>query len=101
MNKALLDTDILSEIIKGDDRTVASHATQYRRAFGLYTLSSISVFSGGSATLSGAITAATGAIVDFFNGLKASVNAGASFNGPGLYVLQSAFGRPTDRKSVV
>lgn len=43
MNKALLDTDILSEIIKGVDRTVASHATQYRRAFGLYTLSSISV----------------------------------------------------------
>ena len=52
-------------------------------------------FNGGSATLSGAITAATGAIVDFFNGLTASVNPGASFNGPGLYVLQSAFGRPT------
>jgi tRNA(fMet)-specific endonuclease VapC len=43
LNKALLDTDILSEIIKGFDRTVASHARQYRSAFGRYTLSSISV----------------------------------------------------------
>jgi hypothetical protein len=52
-------------------------------------------FSGGSATLSGALTAATGGIVDFYSGVKASVNAGATFNGPGLYVLQTAYGRPT------
>ena len=43
MNKALLDTDILSEIIKGVDQTVAAHATAIRRAFAHYTLSAISV----------------------------------------------------------
>jgi tRNA(fMet)-specific endonuclease VapC len=43
LNKALLDTDILSEIIKGFDQTVASNARTYRRAFGHYTLSAISV----------------------------------------------------------
>jgi tRNA(fMet)-specific endonuclease VapC len=43
LNKALLDTDILSEIIKGIDQTVAGHATSYRRAYGHYMLSAISV----------------------------------------------------------
>jgi tRNA(fMet)-specific endonuclease VapC len=43
LNKALLDTDILSEIIKGVDRTVAVNATSYRRAFGHDTLSAVSV----------------------------------------------------------
>jgi tRNA(fMet)-specific endonuclease VapC len=43
LNKVLLDTDILSEIIKGIDQTVAGHATAYRRAFGHYTVSTISV----------------------------------------------------------
>jgi tRNA(fMet)-specific endonuclease VapC len=43
LNKALLDTDTLSEIGKGIDPTVAGHATTYRRAFGYYTLSAISV----------------------------------------------------------
>jgi predicted nucleic acid-binding protein len=43
LNKALLDTDILSEIIKGVDQSVAGRATAYRRAFGHYTLSAISV----------------------------------------------------------
>lgn len=43
MNKALLDTDILSEVIKGVDQTVAGHATSYLRAFGHYTLSAVSV----------------------------------------------------------
>jgi tRNA(fMet)-specific endonuclease VapC len=42
-NRALLDTDTLSEIGKGINPTVASHATTYRRAFGFYTLSVISV----------------------------------------------------------
>ena len=43
MNKALLDTDILAEIIKGFDQTVARNATAYRQAFGRYTLSAITV----------------------------------------------------------
>jgi predicted nucleic acid-binding protein len=43
LNKALLDTDILSEIIKGVDQSVAGHATTYRRSFGHYTLSAVSV----------------------------------------------------------
>lgn len=43
MNKAILDTDILSEIIKGVDQTVAANAKTYRRAFGHYTLSAVTV----------------------------------------------------------
>lgn len=43
MNKALLDTDTLSEIGKGVNLTVAANATAYRRAFGLYTTSAVSV----------------------------------------------------------
>lgn len=43
MNKALLDTDILSEIGKGFDRNVASNATAYRSAFGRYTISVITI----------------------------------------------------------
>ena len=42
MNKALLDTDIFSEIAKGVDQTVAGHARAYRATFGRYTLSVIS-----------------------------------------------------------
>jgi tRNA(fMet)-specific endonuclease VapC len=43
VNKSLLDTDILSEIIKGIDRTVAANSSAYRNAHGRYTLSAISV----------------------------------------------------------
>jgi tRNA(fMet)-specific endonuclease VapC len=43
VNKALLDTDILSEIGKGIDQTVARNATAYRQAHGFLTLSVISV----------------------------------------------------------
>jgi tRNA(fMet)-specific endonuclease VapC len=43
VNKALLDTDILSEIIKGVDQIVAGNATTYRQAFGRYTLSVVTV----------------------------------------------------------
>ena len=43
MNKALLDTDILSEISKGIDPNVVRNATAYRNAFGRYTLSVISI----------------------------------------------------------
>ena len=43
MNKAILDTDILSEITKGVDQTVAANAKTYRRAFGHYTTTSVTV----------------------------------------------------------
>jgi tRNA(fMet)-specific endonuclease VapC len=43
VNKALLDTDILSEIFKGNNPAIARNATTYRRAVGYYTLSAITV----------------------------------------------------------
>ena len=43
MNKALIDTDILSEMGKGIDPKVTQNATDYRSAFGRYTLSTITV----------------------------------------------------------
>jgi tRNA(fMet)-specific endonuclease VapC len=43
VNKSLLDTDILSEVSKGINQTVAGHATAYRRDYGFFTLSVISV----------------------------------------------------------
>ena len=43
MNKALIDTDILSEIGKAKDATVAANAKTYRRSFGHYTFSPVSV----------------------------------------------------------
>ncbi len=39
LNKAILDTDIFSEIIKGVDPIVAAHAGAYRKAFTRYTVS--------------------------------------------------------------
>jgi tRNA(fMet)-specific endonuclease VapC len=43
VNKALLDTDILSEIGKGIDPKVARNATAYRNAYGRYNLSVITL----------------------------------------------------------
>jgi predicted nucleic acid-binding protein len=43
VNKALLDTDILSEVGKGIDQAVVRNATAYRQAHGVLTLSVISV----------------------------------------------------------
>jgi predicted nucleic acid-binding protein len=43
LNKAILDTDIFSEIIKGVNQTVAAHAKTYRRAFGHYTVAAVNV----------------------------------------------------------
>jgi tRNA(fMet)-specific endonuclease VapC len=43
VNKALLDTDIVSEIGKARNATVASNAKTYRRSFGHYTLSAVTV----------------------------------------------------------
>jgi tRNA(fMet)-specific endonuclease VapC len=41
VNKALLDTDIYSEILKGVNPTVARNAAAYRQAHGVLTLSVI------------------------------------------------------------
>lgn len=41
LNRAIIDTDIFSEMIKGIDPTVAAHAAAYRAAFGRYTISVI------------------------------------------------------------
>ena len=43
MNKALLDTDILSEVAKGIDQNVARNASAYRQAHRFLKLSVISV----------------------------------------------------------
>jgi hypothetical protein len=43
VNKALLGTDTLSEIRKGSNPTVAANAKTYRRAFGHYSLSTVTV----------------------------------------------------------
>jgi tRNA(fMet)-specific endonuclease VapC len=43
LKKALLDTDILSEIGKAKDATVAANARTYRRSFGHFTFSTVSV----------------------------------------------------------
>ena len=39
MNKALLDTDIFSEFLKGHDPTVQQNAAAYRQAIGPLTIS--------------------------------------------------------------
>jgi tRNA(fMet)-specific endonuclease VapC len=41
LNKALIDTDIFSEMIKGVNQAVAANASAYRIAFARYTISSI------------------------------------------------------------
>jgi tRNA(fMet)-specific endonuclease VapC len=41
--KVLLDTDILSEYLKGHDKVVARHAAEYGRAHGVFTLTSVTV----------------------------------------------------------
>lgn len=43
MDKALLDTDIFSEILKARDKVVASQATIYHARFGQYTIAAITV----------------------------------------------------------
>ena len=41
MNKAILDTDVFSEITKGVNPTVAAHARAYRTLFARYTISAV------------------------------------------------------------
>ncbi|MGA2703412.1 MAG: type II toxin-antitoxin system VapC family toxin [Isosphaeraceae bacterium] len=43
MNKALLDTDTLSEIGKGKNSAIAANANTYRKVFGYYSFSTITV----------------------------------------------------------
>lgn len=43
MNKALLDTDIYSEVLKGIDQNVTRNATTYRHAQGRLTFSVVTV----------------------------------------------------------
>jgi tRNA(fMet)-specific endonuclease VapC len=43
VNKALLDTDILSELFKGINPAVGHNASAYRQAFGHLTLTAITV----------------------------------------------------------
>ena len=43
MDKALLDTDMLSEVLKAVDANVVTKATTYRAAFGRYTISVITL----------------------------------------------------------
>jgi tRNA(fMet)-specific endonuclease VapC len=43
VNKALLDTDILSELFKGINRAVGRNASAYRQGLGHLTLSAITV----------------------------------------------------------
>ena len=43
MNRAILDTDIFSEILKGRDVAVAAAAKNYRAAFGRFSITSITV----------------------------------------------------------
>jgi tRNA(fMet)-specific endonuclease VapC len=44
MAKVLLDTDILSEYLKGHDPTVARHAGQYAQQYGLFSFTSVTVY---------------------------------------------------------
>jgi len=44
MNKSLLDTDILSEYLKGHDQSVARHAARYAEQFRVFTFTSITVY---------------------------------------------------------
>ena len=43
MPKTLLDTDILSEYLKGHDRNVIRHAADYASQHGLFTFTSVTV----------------------------------------------------------
>jgi tRNA(fMet)-specific endonuclease VapC len=43
VNRSLLDTDLLSEIGKGLDQTVAAHAAADLSTFGRYTFSAVTV----------------------------------------------------------
>jgi predicted nucleic acid-binding protein len=43
MLRSILDTDILSEYLKGHDTTVAGHAARYAEQYGVFTFTSVTV----------------------------------------------------------
>ncbi len=43
MNESVLDTDILSEVLKGRDAKVVTHAREYVHAFGTLTTTAVTV----------------------------------------------------------
>jgi predicted nucleic acid-binding protein len=43
MAKAIIDTDILSEYLKGRDSTVAGHAARYAQEHRIFTFTSVTV----------------------------------------------------------
>ena len=44
MVKSILDPDILSEYLKGFNRTVAGHATRYAKKHGVFSFTSVTVY---------------------------------------------------------
>jgi tRNA(fMet)-specific endonuclease VapC len=44
MVKSILDTDILSEYLKGFNKTVAQHAARYASDFGVFSFTSVTVY---------------------------------------------------------
>ena len=44
MERSLLDSDILSELLRGKNSVVLRRGAAYRQAFGLYTISVVAVF---------------------------------------------------------
>lgn len=44
MSKVILDTDILSEYLKGHNQIVAGHASRYAQEYGCFTFSSVTVY---------------------------------------------------------
>jgi tRNA(fMet)-specific endonuclease VapC len=44
MDKALLDTDILSEYLKGHNPNVINHAARYAQEHGIFTFTSVTVY---------------------------------------------------------
>jgi predicted nucleic acid-binding protein len=44
MVKSILDTDILSEYLKGFNTTVAHHAARYAEQFGVFSFTSVTVY---------------------------------------------------------
>ena len=44
MRKSILDTDILSEYLKGHDRNVAKRAEAYAQIYGVFSFTSVTVY---------------------------------------------------------
>jgi predicted nucleic acid-binding protein len=44
MGKSILDTDILSEYLKGIDPTVARHADRYAQQYGIFSFTSVTLY---------------------------------------------------------